>query len=100
MGDDETEYEYDENYSGTCGVLAGSAVDQWAGTDIQDFECTAPATWVVQEYHEDAAYACEVHAKAWEANDDNLVFVSKLGVQPVTEDEVQAAIASIMGVAS
>ena len=92
--------EYNKNYDGPCSVLIDSAVDMWAGSTLKTNECKVKATHVVfEDDDEDPSYVCQEHARAWVDYGDTW-FHEELDTKPVSDAEVQAAIASILGVAS
>lgn len=94
--DEVYEYVWDENHDGPCTVLKDSAVDTWAGGTLEIDECPKQATHVIGTWDDDVSYVCEEHAKAWHKFDSEAMLVEALNCRPVSEDEVQAAIASIM----
>jgi hypothetical protein len=79
-----------------CEVYAGSAVDEWAGTDIQndDDRCEATASWNVTEEGLTPQLVCDVHQKAWVLTETD---VKSERIGGASDEEVAAAIASILG---
>lgn len=77
-----------------CEVWADSPVARWTGKYIAgEGQCKAPASWQANE-HSSAVQICHDHKKAWERYGSGSVTFQHL--HPVSEEDVKAAIASIL----